>query len=314
MIDEGPDILIILAIAAIASFLFRRLLRGVKDWSIERMNRHGDANSLDNEKNIKTIEAVLGRSLTFVIWAGAALAILQKLKIDTSALITSAGIVGVAVGFGSQTLIKDVIAGLFMLIENQIRVNDGALINGIAGVVEEVNLRTTVVRAENGALHIFPNGSITALANLSRGFAQYLFEFVVEHGANVDKAFTIMSGVIDQMREEEAYKGQFLAPLEIYGVDRIIEQGVVLRARIKTQPHKQWGIGREANKRIRAQFAQNGIPLAAREWNVNFSGGGTGIPASAPGLAAAAPPAVSQMNRDELKSLIREILREDPKA
>ena len=292
IIEEGPDILIILAIAAVANFILRRLIRGFKDLVVERMNKRGDATAFETEKNVKTIEAVLGRTLSLFIWASAILAILNRVKVDISPILTGAGVLGVAVGFGSQSLIKDVIAGLFLLIENQIRVNDTALINGTAGTVEEVNLRTTVIRAENGGLHIFPNGSITALANLSREFAHYVFEFVVTHESNLDDAFAAMMAVIEQMRTESAYANLILAPLEIHGVDKIMEQGVVLRGRIKTLPHKQWGVGREANKRIRQKFAELGVHLANRELTIHIEG------------------ETKKFSKDELKTIIREVLRE----
>ena len=296
ILEQWDDILILLAVAWLSSFLVRRLLNGLKNIIVERMNKRGDASSLDVEKNVKTIEAVLGRTLSFMIWGGGIVAVLQRLKVDTSAFVTGAGIVGVAVGFGSQTLIKDVIAGLFLLIENQIRVNDAAMINGVAGTVEEVNLRTTVIRAENGGLHIFPNGSITALANLSRGFAHYVFEFTVAHDTDPDKAFAIMNDVIDQMRKEDPYKATILGPLEIHGLDRILEQGIVLRGRLKTSPHKQWAAGREANKRILAEFERAGIKMASREWSIRMDGGGSSN---------------DSMKRDELKTLIREVLRDE---
>ncbi len=294
LIEEGPDILLILGLAAVAAFLWKRLLHGVESWIVERMNKRGDANALDIEKNVKTIEAVLARSVSLMIWTSAVLVVLKKLKFDISPFLTGAGVIGVAVGFGSQTLIKDMIAGLFLLIENQIRVNDTAAINGVTGTVEEVNLRTTVIRAENGGLHIFPNGSITALANLSRGFAHFVFEYTVEHDSNVDQAFEIMSETIEEMRTEDAYKSLILGSLEVHGLDRIVEQGIVLRGRIKTLPHKQWGVGREANKRIRARFAKAGIRFATRELSIHFDSAG----------------APAGLDQEELKAIIREVVRE----
>lgn len=295
LIEEGPDILVILLITVVANFILRRIFSGTKKFLIQRMEKRGDAISLDTEKNVKTIEAVLGRALSLLIWTSAILAILKRVKIDVSGILTGAGIVGVAVGFGSQTLIKDVIAGLFLLLENQIRVNDSALINGVAGSVEEVNLRTTVIRAENGGLHIFPNGSITTLANLSRGFAHYLFDFVITPDSNIDTAFATMTAVIDEMRLEPPYKDVILAPLEIYGVDRVMEQGINIRGRIKTLPHKQWGVGREANKRFLARFAVAGISLSSRLVNIKVDGHET---------------TTGSLNRDDIKNLIREVLEE----
>src|SRR5690242_9418561 len=120
LIEEGPDILVILLITIVVNFVVRRIFSGTKNIVIQRMNKRGDAISLDTEKNVKTIEAVLGRAISLLIWTSAILAVLKRIHIDISGILTGAGIVGVAVGFGSQTLIKDVIAGLFLLLENQI--------------------------------------------------------------------------------------------------------------------------------------------------------------------------------------------------
>jgi moderate conductance mechanosensitive channel len=161
-----------------------------------------------------------------------------------------------AVGFGSQTLIKDVIAGLFLLIENQIRVNDTALINGVAGTVEEVNLRTTVIRAENGGrahlsqrIHHGPRQPVPGVRAL---------RLRVPGDPRNQRRSGLCTAMNGRHRTDAhrtcLHKDLILGPLEVHGVDKILEPGVLLRGRIKTLPHKQWGVGREANKRIRTKL------------------------------------------------------------
>lgn len=298
-IDEAPDIALILFFAALTSLAVRVLFKKVKDLIIARMNKRGDSNAFDTERNVKTIESVLERTVRLFIWASAILACLNKLHIDISPILTGAGVVGLAVGFGSQALIKDVISGLFLLIENQIRINDSVMINNVAGGVEEVNLRTTVIRAENGAIHIFPNGSITSIANYSRQFAFYVLEYVVSSTADPKKAFELLTQIVDEMREEPDYKHILLAPVEIHGVDKIRENGIALRGRIKTIPGKNFTVGREINRRVLTRFPEAGIQLANSDVNVRISGGE---------LAGAAEAALTKEN---IKAILREVQRED---
>lgn len=295
-IDEAPDIALILFVAALASMSVRLIFKKVRDLIIERMNKRGDTNAFDTERNVKTIESVLERTVRLLIWATAVLSCLNKLHIDISPILTGAGVVGLAVGFGSQALIKDVISGLFLLIENQIRINDAVMINNVAGAVEEVNLRTTVIRAESGALHIFPNGSITAIANFSRQFAFYVLEYTIASTADPKQAFEILSRIAGEMRDEPEYKAIILAPIEIHGVDRIRENGIALRARIKTVPGKNFAVGREINRRVLARFPEAGIALANTDVNVRISG---------------AEPSGPALSRENIKAIVREVQRED---
>ncbi|MBS1832736.1 MAG: mechanosensitive ion channel family protein [Acidobacteria bacterium] len=299
LIDEGPDIALILFFAAVASLVVRLLFKKVKDIIIERMNKRGDSTAFDTERNVKTIESVLERSVRLFIWTSAVLACLNKLHIDISPILTGAGVVGLAVGFGSQTIIKDVIAGLFLLIENQIRINDSVMINNVAGAVEEVNLRTTVIRAENGALHIFPNGSISSIANFSRQYAFYVLEYNISTSADPKKAFEVLTRIVDEMREEPEYKAILLAPVEIHGVDKIRESAVGLRARIKTIPGRNFSVGREINRRVLTRFPAEGVQLSNADVNVHIAGGE---------LAGAAQAALT---RENIKAIVREIQRED---
>ena len=132
-------------------------------------------------------------------------------------------------------------------------------INGVSGDVVELNLRTTVLRGESGAVHVIPNGSITSLSNMTREYSYYIFETVLAHGADALKALEILQQTGSELAAEEPFKDVILGPLEIMGVDRLGERGATLRARIKTLPSKQYLVGRELNLRVKERFDSAGI-------------------------------------------------------
>jgi small conductance mechanosensitive channel len=256
---------IIMAGGLILSFLVKRLLRGVRSYAITLMVRRGDTVNFELEKRATTIVKVIRTPLLFLIWVAAVLTIMAELKLPIEPTLAGAGIgigaVGVAIGLGAQTLIKDILGGLFVLLENQIRVNDVAVINGTAGLVEEIHLRTTVLRGENGAVHIFPNGSIQSLANLTREYAFFVFEVVLDFGQDPEPALKIMREVAQELRSDPAYAPFILDELELMGMDRLSGGNFSLKGRIKTLPMKQWPVGREINHRLRARLSQEGIQL-----------------------------------------------------
>jgi small conductance mechanosensitive channel len=207
-------------------------------------------------------------------------------------LLAGAGVIGVAIGFGAQSIVKDVLSGLFLLMENQIRVNDVAVINGKAGLVEEINLRTTVLRGEDGAVHVFPNGAIQGITNLTREYSYYLFALSLSYDEDPDHALGALKALADQLMTEEPYQSAILAPLEVLGVDQLADSGVVIKARFKTLPGKQWLIGREMNKRIRKQFQEAQVQMPFPEQRVYVV------------------PELSQELRGELKQLVRDVLKD----
>jgi small-conductance mechanosensitive channel len=187
--------------------------------------------------------------------------ILKELNFEIWPLVTGAGVIGVAVGFGAQSVIKDILSGLFLLMENQIRVNDVAVINGKSGLVEEINLRTTVLRAEDGAVHIFPNGAIQGLSNLTREYSYYVFNLSVDYKENTDHAIELLKEIASQLQDEEPYHSAILAPLDVMGVDQLGDFAVLIKARFKTLPGQQWLIGREMNRRIKQRFEDAHIDM-----------------------------------------------------
>jgi small conductance mechanosensitive channel len=187
--------------------------------------------------------------------------ILRELDIDITPVLTGAGIAGLAIGFGAQTLVRDVISGFFLIFENQVRVGDVAVVNGQGGLVEEVNLRTIVLRDEKGAVHIFPNGEVKTLANMSKDFSYYVITVNVAYDSDVDRAVDAMRDAAASLMTDESFKPHILEPLEVWGVDAFEPSQLVVKARIKTVPLKQWVVGRELRRRIVRLFAERGIQM-----------------------------------------------------
>lgn len=254
-------IALILIFAFVCTRAMGRILRLLRSHIVKMMLKAGSGNEYEIEKRVQTVSGVSRRGLVVLIWSIALIMILKELNFEVWPLVTGAGVIGVAVGFGAQSIIKDLLSGLFLLVENQIRVNDVAVINGKSGLVEEINLRTTVIRGEDGAVHIFPNGSIQSISNLTREYSYYVFNLSVDYKENTDHVVQVLQQIADQLQSEEPYHSAILAPLEIMGVDQLADFAVVIKARFKTLAGQQWLIGREMNRRIKLRFEEARIDM-----------------------------------------------------
>jgi small-conductance mechanosensitive channel len=265
VLSNALRIVAILIFAYAATRAIARLIRGLKTYSVKMMLKSGGATEYEVQKRADTIGNLAGKFMFILIWIMACLMILKEMNFDVRPLLAGAGVVGVAIGFGAQNIIKDVLGGMFLMMENQIRVNDVATINGKTGLVEEINLRTTVLRGEDGAVHIFPNGIIQGLSNLTREYSYYVFSLSVAYTENIDHVVAVLKGIGDELGQEEPYRSMVLAPIEVLGVDKLDSSGAVIKARFKTIPNQQWMVGREMNRRIIQRFeeAKIGLPSAA---------------------------------------------------
>jgi moderate conductance mechanosensitive channel len=176
-------------------------------------------------------------------------------------VLTGAGIAGLAVGFGAQTLVRDVISGFFLILEDQVRVGDSAAINNVGGLVEQINLRTIVLRDEEGSVHVFPNGAITTLANKSKDFSFYVISLPIPYHEDPDRVAKILREVGDELRQDSYYGTFILDGLEIMGVDAFGDWAMQIKMRIKTVPQRQFEVGRELRKRIRRALDAAGVPV-----------------------------------------------------
>ena len=225
------------------------------------MSRGTGLDVIERTKRAQTLSRLLEHTLSVAVSVMAGLMILRELRIDITPVLTGAGIAGLAVGFGAQTLVRDVISGFFLILEDQVRVGDVAVVNGQGGLVEEVNLRTIVLRDEHGAVHIFPNGEIRTLANQSKDFSYFVISVQIVSVDDVDRAVEAMKEAAASLMNDVDFKPHILEPLEVHGVDALEPGHMTIKARIKTVPLKQFVVGRELRKRIARLIAERGIRM-----------------------------------------------------
>ncbi|KPK29993.1 MAG: hypothetical protein AMK69_04780 [Nitrospira bacterium SG8_3] len=187
--------------------------------------------------------------------------ILDRLGVNTTPILAGAGIVGLAVGFGSQTLVKDLINGLFILFEESVRVGDYADLGKNEGIVEAVGLRTTKLRDVRGNVHVVPNSSIDTVTNMSKEFSRTVIDIGVAYREDVDEVMDILRGIGEEMQNDPEYGKNILEPIEIFGLHKFDDSAIVVRARLTTKPLKQWGLKREFNRRVKRVFDERGIEI-----------------------------------------------------
>ncbi len=219
------------------------------------------AERLEREKRVTTLSRILGWTITTVMVGIACLMVLRELGVNITPILTGAGIVGLAVGFGAQNLVRDVISGFFLILEDQVRVGDVVVINGKPGVVENIHLRTIVLRDFDGTAHIIPNGVITELSNRTKDYSYYVIELGVDYKEDVDRVAAALREVSSGLETDPAFRDFILESLEIVGVDAFADSGVVLKMRIRTVPRQQWIVGRELRRRIKKAFDERGIEI-----------------------------------------------------
>lgn len=212
------------------------------------------ADSNESTKRIETIVRLLRQVILVGLWLTMILVIMREVGLEIGPILASAGILGLAIGFGAQNLVRDFIAGFFMILENQIRVGDVAIINATAGLVEEINLRTTVLRDIKGVVHYFQNGNIASLSNMTNDWSAYVFDIGVAYKENTDAVTGKIQEVLDSLMSDKEYKSLIIEQPEIFGVDKLDNSAVIIKGRIKTQPIKQWVVGREFLRRIKLSF------------------------------------------------------------
>jgi moderate conductance mechanosensitive channel len=297
VIAHTVRIVLILLVAYILTRIVAGTVPRVRAHIVKRMTRN--EMNMELEKRAATLGGIFRKTVGIVIWIVALIMALKEAGFDIGPILAGAGIVGLAVGFGAQNLVRDVISGTFILLEDQIRVNDVAIINGTGGLVEQINLRTTVLRGQDGTVHIFPNGAITSLSNMTHGFSYYVFDLGVAYKEDTDRVAQTVKEIADAMMKEDAYRTDILEPMEILGVDKFADSAVIVKARIKTMPIKQWTIGREMNRRIKKEFDRLGIEIPFPHMSVYFG-------------EASKPFALRfDQDREELKSLLREVVAEE---
>ncbi len=213
------------------------------------------------QKRTQTLVTIIRYALTAVILAVASMMILKELGINIGPVLAAAGILGVALGFGAQSLVKDILSGFFIILEDQIRVGDVVEIGGKSGLVEKIGLKTTVLRDLAGNVHFVPNGEIKVVTNMTKEYSRYVLDIGVAYKEDVDKVMEVIKEIDEGLRNDPDFKDDIIAPIEVLGVDQFASSSVIIKARTTTMPLKQWRIGREFNRRIKKRFDELGIEI-----------------------------------------------------
>lgn len=256
-----PKVLVILLLA----LLVLRLVSFATSRMEARALREGETDSVhdarEHQKRVATLIGIVRKTATVAVWTLAIVLVLTQVGVNVAPILAGAGILGLAVGFGAQELVRDVISGFFLLLENHVRNGDVATINGVGGSVESMGLRTIVLRDLSGVVHVFQNGKIETLANMTKTWSAMVFDVEIAYKENTDQVVAIMRKVADAMSAEDQFAGKIIAPLEIFGVDAFGESGVVIKARFQTIPAEQWTVGREYRRRLKLAFDDHGVEI-----------------------------------------------------
>jgi small conductance mechanosensitive channel len=268
---HAANIVIILVLAWLLGVLSKILIGRIAK-VLEKTHRGDEIAVLEQEKRVKTIWSLFAVTVRVVIYAVAGLMILAELGINITALLAGAGIVGIALGFGAQSVVKDMLAGLFILIEDQYRIGDVVEVNAgtFGGTVEKMSIRTTWLRAFNGNLHIIPNGSIEAVTNYTHNWTRVLLDFGISYGDDIDSAAHVIKETALNMAAEAEWENVFLSPPEVLGVEKLDDSAVLLRLIAQAVPGDQWKVARELRRRVKYALEESGATIPFPQVTVSY--------------------------------------------
>lgn len=256
--DHGIKILIIL----VGMWILRRLARHGSERLTKVINlASGRDVGRERENRANTLASVVRNAANVIIVVAGLLMILQVLNIPITALLGGVAVAGLAVAFGAQNLIKDYFTGLTILLEDQYGVNDSVLIAGIAGQVERITLRMTVLRDQEGTAHFIPHGQVTTVSNRSHGWSRAVFDIPIAYKENVDRAIEVLLQLAKEIKADPKYAPIILDEPEMLGVNALGDSAVVIRFLIRTRPLQPWTIKRELQRRIKNKFDELGIEI-----------------------------------------------------
>ena len=237
----------------VVKFLTMRFVKLVEDE--DRSTRN------ERERRADTIVSIINTTSWIFFGIIALFTILREFNVNITPLLTGAGVAGLAIAFGAQSVIKDFLYGFFLLAEDQIRVGDVVKLGEHSGVVERITIRTTRLRSLDGNVHIIPNGEINTVVNMTHGWSRALIDVDVAYKEDLDRVITIMKDVAEGLKKEDKYKKFIIESPHVLGVEKLGDSGITIRLIIKTTPLKQWEIKRELRKRIKNAFDRAGIEI-----------------------------------------------------
>ncbi len=245
----------------IAAFIVVRLSTFITR-RVERMFEDADPDTMsERERQAATLGKVLRNLIRLVVWGIALITILRELGIDIAPLLAGVGIAGLAIGFGAQSLVKDILAGIFVLAEDQYNVGDVIKAAGVSGLVEKVTLRATILRDLEGNVHTIPNGVIDVVTNMTKHWSRSVLDVGVAYKEDVDEVMDVLREIGDGLEKDPKFARMITGPLEVLGVQDLADSAVVVRVMFTTVPNKQWPVAREFRRRIKKTFDEKGIEI-----------------------------------------------------
>ncbi|MCJ7704766.1 MAG: mechanosensitive ion channel family protein [Desulfobacterales bacterium] len=241
--------------------ILSQMSRWIAKWMEKFVYEKDPLQASEAKKRAHTLGNILRHAFLIIITFVAVLMILGELGIQLGPLLATAGIGALAIGFGAQGLVKDLISGFFIILENQYRIGDVIEVAGVSGLVESVSLRKTVLRDLQGKVHTIPNGEIKVASNFSKEWSRSVLDLGISYRDDIDQIVDLLIQIGKEMESEEPYKSAILEPLQVLGVEKFDESQMVIRMMVKTAPLKQWDVGRELRRRIKIRFDEKGIQL-----------------------------------------------------
>ena len=251
--EKVPRILFILVLAVVVLRVVHKLTAGMVALRMRRLPPG------IRGQQIETLASVLNSIANFVVWFVAILTVLDLLKLNLGPLLASAGIAGLAIGFGAQTLVKDFINGFFVLLEDQYNIGDAVKLAGVKGTVEDMTLRRTVLRDDDGTVHIIPNSQVQIVSNMTRDWAQVALHVSVAYSEPSDKIIDALKQVGEEIRHDAQFEDDIVADIQVPGIDRVGNGEAEYLVLVKTRPRKQFAVTREFRRRIKECFEKNKI-------------------------------------------------------
>ncbi|HEU5187554.1 MAG TPA: mechanosensitive ion channel family protein [Candidatus Saccharimonadales bacterium] len=227
-----------------------------------RYHAHGDSSAEDVKKRQDTLISMFVTLMRVVVWTVAVFTVLGRFGIDLTPLIAGASVLGVALAFGAQSLIKDFLSGMFIILENQYRVGDVVEVDGAGGTVEHISIRTTVVRDNDGSVHYVPNGNVMHAINRTMGYAKVNIAIAVKPQTDIDKLADVINTVGTDMSEDAKWQKKILDPPHFLSIGTFSDTALEVKIIGKTQPTAQWSVSGELRKRLLAEFKKHNIELA----------------------------------------------------
>jgi small conductance mechanosensitive channel len=253
---EVPKIVLVVVVSLVLIRLLRLITKKTAALQLSKLP------SGIRAQQIRTLASVITSIGVFIIGFTAALEILPLLGLNLGPLLASAGVAGLAIGFGAQTLVHDFINGFFILFENQYDLGDTIRIAGVKGTVEEMTLRRTALRDDDGTVHIVPNSQITIVSNMTRDWSQLAMRVVVAYSEPSDRIITLLEQVGEELRHDPKFMGDIVGDIQVPGIDRVGSGEAEYLMLVKTRPNKQYGISRELQRRIKECFEKNNVRTA----------------------------------------------------